>query len=177
MRIRALLAAVALVSLACGDDDAGPTTSVGPTTTSSSSAGGGGTTAAGGQGAGGGASCGEPIAFDAAYDCDVNALTDMTGEDEVTIGYGFVGGAFVYEPKCLHVCAGTTVTFVPLDGTNFQIHPLQGGESAPDADSPFGYLDDPDVDTASFTLAEPGSYPYYCIAHLGSGMVGAVYVQ
>jgi plastocyanin len=176
MSPKLLLSFLALTVVACSDevDDAstGATGSGGGT-------GGMTTSSAGGGGSGGSASvmCGPEIDFTSYFGCDVDALTDGTGESEVTIGYGFVDNAFIYEPKCLHVCAGTTVTFEPLDGTNFQIHPLQGGEPPGDPDSPFGYIGSADETTASFTLTEPGSYPYYCIAHLGSDMTGVVYVQ
>lgn len=176
MRLSVALAATLSIASACSDDTDTTTSGAGGSTaTTTSGTAGGGATSQGGSG--GGATCGPPITFDPVHGCDVDALTDMTGESEVTIGYGFSNGAFIYEPKCLHVCAGTTVTFEPIDGTSFQVHPLQGGASTPDADSPFGYLADPDEETASFTLTEPGTFPYYCIAHLGSGMIGVVYVQ
>ncbi len=179
LRRLTLLVLPLITTLACSDD-VPETTSAGTSGGGMVNSGGGGGMGVGGNAGGSGGAtptCGPDIAFTPHFECDVNALVDMTDESNVTIGYGFVAGAFIYEPKCLHVCAGTTVTMEPLDGTNFQIHPLQGGEPPGDDDSPFGFLDDGDVTTASFSLTDPGSYPYYCIAHLGSGMTGAVYVQ
>jgi plastocyanin len=185
---RLSLALSLIVLVACSDDvDSNTTSSTGATggTTQSGGAGaaggagqGGTATSAGGSGGSPEPMCGPDIAFTSYFGCDVTALTDMTAESNVTIGYGFSNNEFIYEPKCLHICAGATVTFDEIDGTNFQIHPLQGGVSPPvDPDSPFGTLADPNQTTASFTLTEPGSYPYYCISHLNVGMAGVVYVQ
>jgi plastocyanin len=184
MSARLSLALAVVVLIGCSDDvDATATSGSGGTTQGGGAGGsdtgaGGGTTSAGGSGGSPGAICGPDIAFASHFGCDVTALTDMTGQNDVTIGFGFSNNEFIYTPKCLHVCAGTTVTFDVIDGTNFQIHPLQGGTPpGGDPQSPFGFVGDLDQTTASFTLTEPGSFPYYCIAHLSADMVGAVYVQ
>lgn len=181
MHGRAALALAFLVLLACSDDqdDTSSTSPTSSTTTAAGGSGGDGGMGTGGAGATGGSAgvmCGGDIAFTPHFGCDVNALTQRIGDDEVTIGYGFDGADFIYEPKCVHVCKGVKLTFEPIDGTDFNIHPLQGGEPPGDPDSPFGYVLGAHQ-TETFTLTEAGSFPYFCDAHLNAGMTGAVYVQ
>ncbi len=103
---------------------------------------------------------------------------DRRCEAEVTIDGGFIDGSFQYQPKCLLVSAGTTVIHNNADGTNFQVHPLQGGSAGQaDPDSPFGFLNDADLMQASFEMTASGTFPYVCVAHAGSGMIGVVFVE
>jgi plastocyanin len=164
----------------CSDDEGGGSGAGGSGASGAAGGSGGGAAGGGGDGGSGGAplGCGDPITFEAIHGCDVATLTDLTAESAVTIGYGFSNNAFVYDPKCVHVCAGTAITFDVIDGTNFQIHPLQGGVApTPDPESPIPQVSDAGTTSVTFSINEPGSYGYYCIAHVGSGMVGAIYVQ
>jgi plastocyanin len=104
--------------------------------------------------------------------CDPATAVDQTGKGEATVS---VTG-FAYSPKCFKVSAGTKVTF----NADFALHPLVGGviESGvkePYASSPIAHTTT--GMTASFTLANAGSFGFYCDVHGPAGMTGAVYVQ
>jgi plastocyanin len=173
--------ATAAATLACGDDDVlGAAGTAGQAGHGAGHGGGGEGQGGGGQAGSGGAplGCGDAITFEAIHGCDPAMLTDLTAEDAVTIGYGYIDSAFIYDPKCIHVCAGTEITFDALDDGNFQIHPLQGGVNpTPDPASPIPTKSDAASTSVTFTITEPGSYGYYCVAHASVGMAGAIYVQ
>jgi plastocyanin len=103
--------------------------------------------------------------------CDPSTAGDLTGQTSVTV----VFASHYYQPRCFLVSAGTEVVF---DG-NFQAHPLGGGT----VENGVGTLDpsSPIVnttggDSASFTLTDAGTYPFYCTTHSEHGMFGAVFV-
>src|SRR5688500_4509913 len=120
---RLVLAAIASLGLACGDEVVGSESSATTTTSSTGAAttGGGGGGAEGGGGAGGCGAGGAPPC-EGFHGCDPMALTDRTGEETVTIESGYIMSQFVYEPKCVLVSCGATVRFHIADGTSFSIH-------------------------------------------------------
>jgi plastocyanin len=82
---------------------------------------------------------------------------------------------YEYDPPCLSVRAGTTVTFTGApDAGGFLVHPLV------QACGPAPALASGDAGTtASFVLTVPGIYGYYCLDHgspAGASMSGAIEV-
>lgn len=103
--------------------------------------------------------------------CDPALATDLTGQDPVTISFGF----FFYDPPCVRVSQGTKVIF----NGDFTAHPLAGGKNIggakfPDAASPFMPITDAGM-SKTFTLLSAGSFAYYCDVH--GNMYGAVFVE
>ena len=110
--------------------------------------GGGGTT--GGGGAGGG------ISFMAVPPCTAETSYVTTG---TTIEFG-VNGAQVYEPSCLKVAKGATVTF----SGEFGLHPLvRSTMRGTTAGNPI--ISTPTGASASFTFPDSGFYAYFCNFH------------
>ncbi len=140
---------VALFAAAgCGGDETG-TTSTAATTTSSSSGGG-----------------------DTINGCTAGAAEDDTGKAAFTITFT----DFKYTPPCVKVSKGTNVTF----SGDFGLHPLAGGEvmgtmGTVDASSPIKETTTGMM--ASFTLANAGTFPFYCEAHASLKMYGTIYVE
>ncbi|MDO9017345.1 MAG: plastocyanin/azurin family copper-binding protein [Deltaproteobacteria bacterium] len=84
------------------------------------------------------------------------------------------GSSFTYDPRCMTITAGQTVTF---SGT-FSSHPLVAGSVSGD---PAGTTPNPITNTntgasATFTFAAPGLYPYFCNFHQ-PGMAGVIQVR
>lgn len=157
----------AMLLLACGDD----TPSGGGGT--GGAFGGFGGTAGAGAGLGGmnttdGVAGGEPT-FPA---CVLAEAEDHTAEAAITI----VSEGVKYNPRCVRVSVGTTVTFE----SDFEPHPLRGGEvvgeeGVVDPNSPITPQDE--GTTASFVLNEPGEFPYFCRFHIALGMFGTIWVE
>lgn len=104
--------------------------------------------------------------------CDSATATDMTAMADVTI----TQEGLMYTPKCVKVTAGTNVKFVSA----FASHPLVGGAVADGAKVPDGTSPITPTSTgteATFTLANAGTFPYYCDLHALSGMTGAIFVE
>lgn len=103
--------------------------------------------------------------------CDPAMAVDMTGMAEVVINQV----ALTYTPACIKVSAGTSVKFT----ADFVGHPLVGGivdgTKMPDAASPI--LATSTGTEASFTIANAGTYGYYCDFHALSGMFGAIIAE
>jgi len=119
--------------------------------------------------------------FESVHGCDPADAVDATCLPEVTVGFGYDGSNFYYDPKCVVVSKGTTVTFESEDGFNFTHHPLEGGEVKQggfeaDPNSPIPYTFGTHT-TASFEFDEVGTWPYYCVAHVSVQMYGVVYVD
>jgi plastocyanin len=104
--------------------------------------------------------------------CALADAVDHTGEAAVTITSEGVN----YDPRCVRVSAGTTVTFL----SNFDTHPLRGGEvidgqGVVDPSSP---ITPQDTGTrATFTLTDVGEVPYFCSFHASIGMFGTIWVE
>lgn len=106
------------------------------------------------------------------HDCDQATAVDQTAQAAVTIAFP----SLEYTPACVRVKAGTAVTF---EG-DLGLHPLVGGEFAdgiktPDESSPIKATSS--GMSVTFTLSDPGAYPYYCDIHYSIGMKGAVFVE
>jgi plastocyanin len=110
-------------------------------------------------------------------DCTPATAIDMTGLGAVAIT--FPNGVFPnysYSPKCVHVSAGTTISF---NGT-FSSHPLVGGQVVgvqqfPDPNSPIPLTSD--GTTQSYIAGHQGLFGYYCDFHaVSSSMYGAILV-
>lgn len=166
------LALSAALSSACSSKD--DTTNPTPTPDAGApktDAGGGGSDAGGGADAGGGGgTC--TLAY---AGCTPQTMTDV-GDTDTTVKFGMGGNR--YEPRCLRIKAGRTVTF---DG-QFAAHPLD-----PAACNPPGTAFQDSIPTvksgatATAKLTKPGIYAYYCDVHgtpTGSAtdMVGLVEV-
>ncbi|MET0594138.1 MAG: plastocyanin/azurin family copper-binding protein [Polyangiaceae bacterium] len=154
-----LAGAVLSMALASGagcGDDAGQSDGTG---------GKGGTGGSGGAGGSGGGA--------AVNGCDASNTADMTASSTVTISFAGIE----YAPKCVRIKSGTTLIF----SGNFASHPLVGGEvvgttGTPDRGSPI-----PETNSGTelkFTLMSiTAAYPFYCSAHVASGMMGAIFVE
>jgi plastocyanin len=79
-----------------------------------------------------------------------------------------------FSPPCLKVPAGTDVTFAG----SFAEHPLEAGDVGPPATTDPNSPIKPTSSGASvtFTMATPGTYPFYCMFH-DPTMAGAILVE
>jgi plastocyanin len=149
---------------AIGCSGGGTTANPGTAGTSGGGTSGGGT--GGGTGGGGGSSAG----FMSFAPCA--AATDYVAGTTINFG-GAVG--FNYDPKCLKVSAGATVTF----SGDFLTHPLAPSAMRGDpANNPIVNMSD--GTTASFVFPMPGFYAYLCNFHGtddGLFMSGVIWVQ
>ena len=102
---------------------------------------------------------------------------DLTATPEATIN--FPGATNSFNPPCIRIAAGATVTFNP-GGQGFGSHPLVGGTivngvEVPDPTSPI-----PPTSSGNMALdvvfPNAGSFGYYCSAHAPS-MAGAIFVE
>ncbi len=175
-----LMLALALgctAAMGCGDDDGdddddtadtGPTGDTGPRDT------GGGDTSSGDTGGGDSSMMGGgPY-----HDCDDDA-DFMTGD---TIRFGGTppdGVGLMYSPRCLKINAGDSVTF----NGNFTTHPLTPGVAPGRASmDPAAPASNPITSTnmgmtAEFTFPNAGDYPFFCMVHSGSNMIGVIRVE
>jgi plastocyanin len=104
--------------------------------------------------------------------CDSSMAIDKTKDATTMITFAGIE----YTPRCVRVRAGSMLVF----SGNFATHPLVGGTvngstATPDSASPV-----PATSSGSeltFSLSAPGTVPYYCTAHAGSGMMGAIFVE
>jgi plastocyanin len=86
-----------------------------------------------------------------------------------------------FSPKCLSIAAGQSVTFVgdTTQGSSFSVHPLRsGGANGTDpgaSGNPIAAQSGGSTYTVVFPTA--GTYGYFCQAHEGMGMYGAVQVK
>jgi plastocyanin len=81
---------------------------------------------------------------------------------------------FIFGPDPITVAAGTQITFENLDGTTHTA--TAGTRGDPDPDTFDIELDGPGS-TGTVTLADPGTYPYFCAIHSGGGMTGEITVE
>jgi plastocyanin len=131
---------------------------------------GAGTGATGGMGAGGGA--------DVLNGCDPATAKDLTGGQDVQIG--FPGVAFSYVPSCIKVSVGTNVSFLGEGVASLATHPLVGGTiensvtKIPDPDSPIEMTNT--GNSVEFTMSAVGDFGFYCDLHAIAGMKGAIFV-
>ena len=160
MRIKSLLAVVALLTTAaCSDSTPTPVADSGSTATPDS-----------GGGASDAATASDAPAVAALNGCTsalfaANDLTPSAAARTITFPTGLAPAQ--YSPPCITIKAGQMVTFTG----SFTSHPLaaEGG----DAMSPI--VSTKTGTTASFTFAKAGTFGYKCEAH-PSSMLGAIHV-
>lgn len=106
-----------------------------------------------------------------------DGVTDMTGEDQVTVDVGASGngGNHAFDPPAVRVSESTTVVWRWTG---------EGGEhnvvAAEDAGVTLMREDNTESSeghTMNYTFEAPGTYMYYCSVHRGRGMKGAVVVE
>ena len=154
----------------CGGDDTTPTGAAG--SGGSGTTGSAGTTGAGGSVAGSTGAGGSGGTATMLNGCNSSTATDKTSSTSTTVTFG---DTLVYDPPCVRIKAGSSVTF---EG-NFMGHPLQGGTVSgltltPDPASPIKLT--MSAMSASFNFPAAGNFGYYCTLHGGVGMKGAVFV-
>jgi len=105
--------------------------------------------------------------------CDRRTATDLPGAS-VRLPFGGMFG-FAFDPACITLAVGTEVTFVG----NFAQHPLKPGRVEGDA---VAVADNNPIQPTStgsqarFVFSQPGSYGFFCEAHVHERMLGAVFV-
>lgn len=139
--------------------------------------GGGATGGTAGSGAGGGTGGTPPgdastITYKDICSCTFATAEDHTGQAAVTVNFGGITLGNTYSPKCIIVDPGTDVTFAG----SFATHPLRAYTDAAHTDPNNPIQSTSAGTTATFSFTTAGSYGYYCSAHVGLGMCGAVYV-
>ncbi len=118
-------------------------------------------------------------ANDGATTADANTSTkcttfiDLTGQSAVAITFPTTAAAAQYNPNCIRITAGTTVTF----SGNFNLHPLTR-VPATQTTSPIPVVTLVEVDggpvgDVPITFPNPGTFDYECGVHPGS-MFGGV---
>jgi plastocyanin len=136
----------------------------------------------------GGSSGGGGQAPDGGQAAGLNGCTSAAYKDATAAGTSRTiafGGplANTYDPKCLLIGVGQSVTFSPSTGSSFGGHPLRPGASPsqPGTETPSANNPIPSVASGSspaiVTFLNAGTYPYYCSAHDTLGMFGVVRVQ
>ncbi len=108
----------------------------------------------------------------------INGCTGFGSSPTNIVRFG-EGVANAYDPRCLSVESGQSVTWIG----NFGAHPLHPGVAPSQRDGPcIGSPQNPIQNTdngnsATFTFAAFGLYPYYCSRHEDQGMFGAICVS
>jgi plastocyanin len=151
--------------------DGGSSAGSGAGTTGSSGSNPGTAGAAGMAGGGTGGSGGDPN-FMSLIPCLTEASYTTTG---TTIAFGGTTPGFHYDPACLRVSAGTTVTF----NGDFAVDPLSTSTMrGTTLGSPITATDT--GTTKSFTLPNAGFYAYYSASHgsdIAAYMNGVIWVK
>jgi len=96
-------------------------------------------------------------------------LTDLTGNDSVTIGAGVEDPPYRFDPVVVTIDAGAEVVWEWAGEAPHTITHVDG-----EFDS--GLIDGKG-ETWSYTFDEPGSYMYYCAPHRALGELGAIIVE
>jgi halocyanin-like protein len=94
-------------------------------------------------------------------------VTDVTGEETVTVEVGPSGNEYVFEPAAIRISSGTTVTW-KWQGSGYHNVVASGGEF--DSGNPEQKA------TFRHTFESTGTALYYCKPHEAMGMKGAVVV-
>jgi plastocyanin len=164
----ALFIAVGLVAVGCTDNSGNGNGNPGTA--------GGGTAGSGGSGGMGGTSTGGTGGTTPGFMSVLPCTSESAYETGTTINFPASPADFNYDPKCLKVPAGTTVTF----SGDFVIHPLmpsanRGAQTGNPITSTSAGT------TKDFMFPTAGFYAYYCAIHdstdSGNFMSGVVWVQ
>lgn len=175
-----VISAMALATVACGDDDETDPTSSSTTSTASGMGGNGsggmgnGGDATGGMGAGGDATGGMGAGGDGSggmgetpiHGCTSTSADDMTGMATVDLNW------VMNFSSCIRISSGTTVNW----NGNFNSHPLDGGVSPTTDDNSPITMASPQGGMTSVQFDNAGAFPYFCSIHTGT-MTGVVYVE
>ena len=94
------------------------------------------------------------------------SITDLTGEDSVTIEVG-PGGDLAYDPALASIDAGTSVTW----------EWKTTGHTVTSSSTPGDTEFDADRDEHTETFETPGNVLYFCGPHQGQGHLGALIVE
>ncbi len=101
-------------------------------------------------------------------------FTDMSSSNAIRV-INFAN--FSYNPACMQIAAGQSVTF----SGNFGAHPLTRGAKAGSggvSDSANPITAPASGNSVTIPLTTPGDYPYFCATHFASNnMYGVVRVQ
>ena len=112
--------------------------------------------------------------------CGSGDFAPATSTGAARIQYGDPLG-LVFSPKCLTIAAGQSVTFFgdTTQGSSFAVHPLRPGGANGSDPGAGGNPIAAQNGGATYTVAFPsaGTYGYFCQAHEGMGMYGAVQVK
>jgi plastocyanin len=157
--------------LGCGGDDSACLELRAASEIGSACTGGtGGSAGAGGSaGSGGTGGSGMPVMVNG---CGASMAIDKRSDAITTITFAGIE----YTPRCVRVGEGAMVVF----SGDFASHPLVGGTvngstGTPDNASPLQPMSS--GSELHVSLSKVGSVPYYCTAHVGSGMMGAIFVE
>ena len=124
----------------------------------------------GGDGGGGGGGGGEPDLggyLDGANNFD-GSVADARGQSEVSVDVGAGSNGLAFGPAAVHVDNGATVVWEWTgEGGNHNVVSEDDvfNSGAPAASGPFEH-----------TFEEDGIYPYFCVPHKASGMLGIIVV-
>ncbi len=112
------------------------------------------------------------------HGCSDDRFVDRSADGDmrvVSFGGAMGSGSTAYDPPCLTVAAGQTVTFAG----NFTFHPLTPGESRGlmlgSPNNPIPTVNSGET-PREVTFTAAGTYPYYCLVHATLGMRGVVRV-
>jgi len=104
--------------------------------------------------------------------CDSSTAIDKTSDAMTMISFEGIE----YTPRCVRVRTESKVVF----SGNFMSHPLMGGTVSGSTGSPDPASPLPATSSGSeltVNLTKGGAVPYYCTAHVNSGMMGAIFVE
>jgi plastocyanin len=174
-QLRLAFLLVTASAIACSSSNGTTTPGTGGTSATAGTTGTAGASAGGTAGTSAGGTGGGTAGFMSIMPC--TSESDYVAGTTISFG-GSVG--FAYDPKCLKVPAGTTVTFMG----DFSSHPLEPsthrGELTGNPITAVSALADGGT-TTSFTFQTAGFYAYFCSFHgpsdTGAGMAGVIWVQ
>ncbi len=164
MNVRILLAGLVGVAFTCGATSAcsSSDTPAGTADAGAEAAPGPGTDGGGGTDSGGGIDSGAAGTCKLSYaGCVAQTMVDV-GATDTTVKFGVNG--LTYEPKCLRIKAGQTVTFEgSFPGHNLKPATCNPPGGANGADDTIPVVKTGTTATVKFT--KPGVYAYYCDFH------------
>jgi plastocyanin len=124
------------------------------------------------------AGCSGPPPAPAGFNgCTDTSFVDGTAAPQIDFGGVGTSGVFDYQPRCLRIPRGQTVTFAG----DFSVHPLSPGTSPEQLDAGTAGNPIPRFSTGTAPLAvkfpAAGEFPYFCEMHYAAGMAGVIRVK